>query len=92
MCRLVSSKTVSLEKSTYERLRSAKLPGESFTVTVGRLLEGTRPSFRSLAGFWTATDAQRVRSAIRRMRTTEAEAERRRLRELEKVDGGHARH
>jgi len=77
----VSSKTVSLESSAYERLKAAKAPGESFSETVNRILADSTPSIRSLAGFLTASEAKRVKSTIRRMRALEAPAERARIRE-----------
>jgi len=77
--RLVSSRTVSLERSAYERLRAAKRPGESFTVLVNRLLEGSQPSFRSLAGVLSKEDARAVREAIKRMRKAEGRSESERL-------------
>lgn len=81
----MGSRTVSLEDSAYERLKAAKRPGESFSVTVNRILEGSRPTYRSLSGFLTRTEAQQVRLAIKRMRDAEAPAE---LAHLEGVKGG----
>lgn len=86
------SRTVSLEKSAYERLRAAKRPGESFSVTVNRLLEGSRPTFRSLAGFLSAKEARAVREAVGRMRDLEAVAERERVERLVGAHGRHPRH
>ena len=79
MCRLVSSRTISLETSAYERLRAAKRPGESFTETVNRLLQDSRPSFRVLAGALTRVDGNEVRRAISAMRANEAVPEQSRL-------------
>ena len=76
MCRPVVSRTVSLESSAYERLRAAKRRGESFSQTVNRLLEASRPSFRVLAGILTPDEAAQVRRAVRQMRRSEAKAER----------------
>jgi predicted CopG family antitoxin len=70
------SRTVSLEASAYERLRAAKRPGESFSQTVNRLLEASRPSFRALAGILTPSEATSVRRAVRGMREQERRAER----------------
>jgi predicted CopG family antitoxin len=76
MCRPMVSRTVSLEASAYERLRAAKRPGESFSQTVLRILEPSRPSFRMLAGALTRSDAAKVSKAIADMRVLEALAER----------------
>jgi len=73
------SRTVSLEASAYDRLRAAKRPGESFSATVNRILETSRPSFRVLAGGLTRSDAAKVREAITFMRNREARAEKARL-------------
>jgi len=92
MCRLMGSKTVSLENSAYERLKAAKLSGESFSVTINRILAGTRPTYRSLAGFLTRSEAQEVRRAIERMRQAEAPAERQHFDKLRQGSGHHSRH
>ena len=67
---------MSLEASAYQRLKSAKAPGESFSETVTRILANSRPSIRSLAGFLSPSDAELVKATIRRMRAQEAPAER----------------
>lgn len=72
----MASRTVSLEESAYDRLRHAKRPGESFTETVNRLLEGSKPSFSRLAGALSEEDARRIRDATGRMRALELTAER----------------
>jgi len=71
----MSSRTVSLERSAYERLLAAKRPGESFSDTVNRILESSRPSFRVLAGILTSGEAARVRNTVREMWAVEREAE-----------------
>ena len=73
------SRTVSLEASAYERLKSAKAPRESFSDTINRILSDSKPSFRVLSGFLSASDAKRVKRAVRRMRSAEASAEKDRL-------------
>ncbi len=86
------SRTVSLEASAYERLKAAKRPGESFTITVNRILEGSRPTFRSLAGFLSGEEAKQVRGAIKRMRDAEAPAELEHLVGVKRYRGPHPRH
>lgn len=75
----MSSKTVSLEKSAYDRLKASKLPGESFTDAVNRLVQGGAPSFRVLAGSLRFSDARAVKTAIRKMREAETSGERKLL-------------
>jgi predicted CopG family antitoxin len=73
------SRTVSLERGAYERLRAAKRPGESFSKTVNRLLRDSRPSFRVLAGVLGEVEARGVRQAVLDMRAREAAEEQRRF-------------
>lgn len=87
----MASKTVSLESSAYERLKASKLPGESFTEAVNRLVKGSAPSFRTLAGSLTPADSRAIKSTIRRMRAAEAVAEQNSLKLREKGHGRHAR-
>lgn len=87
----MASKTVSLEKSAYDRLKASKLPGESFTETVNRLVKGNAPSFRVLAGTINPGDSRAIRATIRRMRAAEASAERSSLHLMEKGRGRHSR-
>jgi predicted CopG family antitoxin len=87
----VPSKTVSLETSAYERLKAAKTPGESFSEAVNRILAGSRPTYRQLAGFLTLSEAENVRAAIGRMRADEAPAEQMRIRAWRKNRGRSSR-
>ena len=73
------SRTVSLERSAYERLRLAKRPGESFSEVVVRLLGNATPSFSRLAGALSRADAESVREGVREMRALELGAEQARL-------------
>jgi len=75
----MSSRTISLHKSAYEKLRAAKQPKESFTDVVNRVLEPSRPSLTALAGFLTQKEAKEVRSTIRRLRSEDAVIDRERL-------------
>jgi predicted CopG family antitoxin len=68
----MARRTISLELAVYERLRAAKRAGETFSQTVSRLVPGTRPSFRVLAGILSDREAIAVRSAIFEMRAREA--------------------
>ncbi|MGA8425302.1 MAG: antitoxin VapB family protein [Thermoplasmata archaeon] len=82
---------MSLESSAYERLKAARAPGESFSETINRILAGSRTSIRSLAGFLSPSDCNRVKTAIRRMRAQEAPAERGRTAQWRKTDGRNVR-
>lgn len=86
------SKTVSLEESAYERLKAAKAHDESFSEAVHRILADSRPSYRHLAGALTSTEAEAIRTAIRRMRALETPAEEGRLRAWRKGRGSRTRH
>ena len=88
----MTSRTVSLEASAYQRLKSAKAPGESFSETVTRILANSQPSIRSLAGFLNPSDAELVKATIRRMRAQEAPAERARIDAWRKANGRNVRH
>jgi predicted CopG family antitoxin len=88
----MGSRTVSLEVSAYDRLKAAKRPGESFSVTINRILEGSRPTYRSLAGFLSRAEAAQVREAIQRMRDAEAPAERKHMNEVNRTGGRHPGH
>ena len=93
MCRCVGrvvSKTVSLEKSAYERLKASKLPGESFTDVVNRLVKGSAPSFRVLAGSIEPADSRAIKRTIHRMRAAEAAAEQASLKLLGSSRGSHS--
>jgi len=86
------SYTVALERSAYERLKAAKRSGESFSVTIHRILATKRPSFRGLAGTLTARAGENVRKAVSRMRKMEEVAERERREQLRGGRGSHSRH
>ena len=68
----MARRTVSLERSSYERLKAAKRPGESFSGTVNRLTGADYPSFSSLSGVLSGDGALRIREALRKMRDNEA--------------------
>jgi predicted CopG family antitoxin len=88
----MGSRTVSLEDSAYERLKAAKRPGESFSVTITRILEGSRPTYRSLAGFLSRSEGQELHRAVKRMRAAEAPAELERLEQMRRGHGHHSGH
>jgi predicted CopG family antitoxin len=68
----MARRTISLMLVVYERLRAEKRAGETFSQTVSRLVPGTRPSFRVLAGILSDREAITIRRAILDMRAREA--------------------
>jgi len=84
----MGSRTIALQDSAYARLRSARMPGESFTDTINRLLEGSRPTFGSLVGALTADDTSDVRDAVARFRASEAAARSKSVKKNRRA-GGH---
>ena len=87
----MSSRTVSLELSAYERLRAAKAADESFSKAIHRILADSKPTYRMLAGFLTPSEAEHVKKAIRRMRADEAPAEQIRIGAWKKNHGRRSR-
>lgn len=86
------SRTISLEQSAYNRLKAEKKPGESFSDLVRRMVPGSRPSFRSLAGALSAEEAASLSAAIGEMREAEVTVERAKDRVRRGRRGDHARH
>lgn len=68
-----------MKESAYQRPRFAKLPGESFTKTIIRLL-GTysAPTCRSVASALSRSDPERVKHAVAQKRLAEVPGEERR--------------
>ncbi|MGI0130814.1 MAG: antitoxin VapB family protein [Thermoplasmata archaeon] len=77
--RCMSSKTISLERSAYDKLRAAKRPKESFSDVVSRVLEPNRPSLTALAGFLTPDEGKAVRDTIQEMRIQDDQLQKERL-------------
>lgn len=76
----MSSKTISLEDSAYQKLLGAKRPGESFSDVVHRLLGGAEPSFRDLRGALSARDAKKAAKVIDDLKRRDVESIRRKHR------------
>lgn len=87
----MSSKTVALERSTYERLKGVRRSGESFTDTVNRLLAGKEPSLLDFVGLIPKEDAEDLAHVIEEMRAEDEELERGRLKGNRVRTGGRAR-
>lgn len=85
------SRTVSLEEGAYVRLKVAKRPGESFSEVVNRVLTKDRPTFLSLGGFLSRSEAKDAREAINKMRELEARGATRVLKRQRLADGADAR-
>lgn len=58
------STTISLERSAYESLKRAKLPGESFSQTVRRLTKAGHPTLRPLVGLFPQKDGDAMARLI----------------------------
>lgn len=74
----MGSRNVALQEATYERLRAARRPGESFTDAVDRLLEGKEPSLLDFVGLIPKKDADELAKTIDEMRAEDARVEARR--------------
>ena len=85
----VSSKTISLHRSAYEKLRAARGPNESFSDVVHRTLSEVQPSFRSVAGVLDRGTAEDLRRALRQMRHADRAVERQKTRTGEARSGRH---
>ncbi|MGB6501069.1 MAG: antitoxin VapB family protein [Thermoplasmata archaeon] len=64
----MTTTTVTLERSAYERLKSVKRSKESFSDTVLRLLEPNRPSLRGFLEIFSEADANAIGKAIEHLR------------------------
>ena len=64
----MGSKTISLKEETYERLRRAKGPGESFSDVIDRMLGDDEHPLYELVGLFDAEAADDLREASREFR------------------------
>lgn len=71
------SKTISLEKTAYEKLRAAKREGESFSDVVNRLLGDKEPSLVEFHGLLSDEAVKELAETIAAMRKEEMELQRR---------------
>lgn len=78
--RYMVSKTISLEKSAYARLKAAKRPGESFSDVVHRVLGGEQqPSLLEFTRLLPKKDAERVAEVVARLRAEDIEVQKKRF-------------
>lgn len=70
------SKTISLERSAYEKLKAAKRDGESFSDVVHRLL-GDKPSLTEFSSLLPRKATEELAEAIAEMRREEMELQQR---------------
>jgi predicted CopG family antitoxin len=87
----MGSTTISLERSAYESLRHAKLPGESFSQTVRRLTRSEKPSLRELAGIFPKADVDAMAAMIETWRQQDVAPPSGGVRRKRKADGNRAR-
>ena len=66
----MSTKTISIKTTAYERLRQRKKPRESFTDVINRLTE--KKSLMEFAGILSDEDANRIEESIRKIRVESA--------------------
>lgn len=84
----MGTKTISLEDSAYERLKSAKQAGESFSEVVNRLVRPSRRSLHELSGILDSRTAAHVAKAIAEIRREDRESE---VRSTRRRGGKHGR-
>lgn len=58
----MTSTTIRLDESVYERLKAAKRPDETFSEAVDRLLSGR--SLLDLVGLWSEAEVETVRTTL----------------------------
>ncbi|MDX1747386.1 MAG: antitoxin VapB family protein [Halobacteriales archaeon] len=58
----MTSTTIRLDESVYERLKAAKRPDETFSEAVDRLLSGR--SLLDLVGLWSEVEVETVRAKL----------------------------
>ncbi len=58
------SRTISVEQGAYDLLAKAKLPGESFSQTVRRLVAPKVSPLRQMIGAWSPEQAEEIRAAV----------------------------
>ena len=64
-----------VQDATYERLRAARRPGESFTEAIDRLLGGKEPDFLDFVGLIPRRDAEDLARVIEEMRAEDMKLE-----------------
>ncbi|MBW3583166.1 MAG: antitoxin VapB family protein [Euryarchaeota archaeon] len=78
----MSSKTISLERSAYERLAAAKRPGESFSDVVNRLTQKDQPSLMEFTEVLSPEAAEDLKATFLRLREEEAALQKDRAKRL----------
>jgi predicted CopG family antitoxin len=72
----MSSRTIAVERSAYERLKAARHPGESFTDVINRLLAGREPRLADFVGLFGRKAADAIAESVAKMREEEVRHER----------------
>ena len=75
----MSSRTIAVERSAYERLKAARHAGESFTDVINRLLAGREPRLLDFVGLFDRKAAEEIAASVAMMREEEVQRERRLL-------------
>ena len=69
-----------MERTTYERLKSARRAGESFTDVIDRLLAGREPRLSDFASLFDPKTAREIGESVEALRREEIKFERAKLR------------
>ena len=67
-----------VQDATYERLKAARRPGESFTEAIDRILGGNEPSFLDFVGLIPRRDADDLARVIEELREEDMALEQKR--------------
>jgi predicted CopG family antitoxin len=69
-------RTISIERSTYERLKAARQPGESFTDIINRLVSEREPRLLDFVGLFDRKAADAIAKSVAAVRQEEIRHER----------------
>ena len=83
----MTTTTITLERSAYERLKAHKRAKESFSETVLRILDPERPSLRGLLEIFSQADADAIGEAVEHLREEDIAVERAQSTKGRKVRG-----
>ncbi|MGP8074566.1 MAG: antitoxin VapB family protein [Thermoplasmata archaeon] len=75
----MTTTTITLERSAYERLKAHKRSKESFSSTVLRMLDPDRPSLRGFLELFSEEDAEAIGEVVERLKAEDLATERIRL-------------
>lgn len=79
----MASKNISIRKEVYDRLKSERQPGESFTDTINRLLKEETPPLTQFAGVISNETGKKMNKAMEELSKIEESEIKRMLEERE---------